>query len=116
MTYNYAGITKSATALITKFGKEYTFTRTTDGSYDPTTGTTSQTTATFNKFSCVFDYNEQDLANSAILQDDKRMLVESHDFLVGDKVVIGSDTYQVISVSPIQPGDDIVAANLQVRK
>jgi hypothetical protein len=116
MSYDYTGITSSATALITKFGKSYTFTRTTDGSYDPATGSTSPTTATFTKYACVFDYSEQDRANSAILENDRRMLVESGDYLVGDKVTIGSDAYQVINVSPISPSDSVVAANLQVRK
>lgn len=116
MSYDYTGITNSATGLITKFGKSYTFTRTTDGSFNPGTGQASQTTATFNKYACVFNYTDQDRADGTILVNDRRMLVESGDYQVGDTVVLGSDVYQVVNVSPIAPNGDVVAANLQVRK
>jgi len=116
MTYDYGPITESATRLITKFGEEYTFTRTTDGSYNPATGTASTTNETFTKNALVLEYNDRDLANGAIIRGDRRMLVESYQFEVGDKVDIASDTYQVVNVSETAPGGDIIVTNLQVRK
>ena len=115
--YNYSPITKSAEALITRFGEEFTFTRTTDGAYNPATGAKAQTTSTFKKYACEFDYNNADRAGETVTENDRRMLVEGHDFHVGDTVVIGSDTFKVINISEIRPnGSDVVAANLQVRK
>jgi len=116
MSYDYTGITNSATDLITRFGKSYTFTRTVNGGYNPATGTTSPSTTTFEKYACVFNYTDQDRADGTILANDRRMLVESGVYQVGDQVAIGSDAYQVISVSEIAPSGEVVAANLQVRK
>ena len=116
MTYDYGPITESATRLITEYGKEYTFTRTTDGTYNPATGTASTTTETFAKNALVLEYNARDLANGAILRGDRRMLAEAYSFEVGDKVDIASDTYQVVNVSETAPGGDIIVTNLQVRK
>jgi len=116
MSYDYTGITNSATNLITRFGKSYTFTRTTNGGYNPATGTAGVVTTDFTKYACVFNYTDQDRADGTILASDRRMLVESGDYQVGDTVVLGSDVYQVINVSPIAPSGDVVAANLQVRK
>jgi hypothetical protein len=44
------------------------------------------------------------------------MLAEGGTYEVGDSVVVGSDTYRVISVSEIAPAGTVVAANLQIRK
>jgi len=115
--YNYSPITKSAEALITRFGEEFTFTRTTDGAYNPATGSVAQTTATFKKYACVFDYTDADRAGQTVLQGDRRMLAEGHSYEINDTVVINSDIFKVINVDEIRPnGSDIVAANLQVRK
>ncbi|MAO24447.1 MAG: hypothetical protein CMJ25_27185 [Phycisphaerae bacterium] len=117
MAYNYTPITKSAEALITRFGEEFTFTRTTDGAYNPATGSVAQTTATYKKYACVFDYTDADRAGQTVLQGDRRMLAEGHSYEINDTVVIGSDIFKVINVDEIRPnGSDIVAANLQVRK
>lgn len=116
MSYDYTGITASATGLIQKFGKSYTFTRTTDGGYNPATGTAGVVTNNFTKSACVFDYTAQDRADGTILANDRRMLAESGAYEIGDTVTIGSDIYRVVSISEIAPGGDVVAANLQVRK
>lgn len=116
MSYDYTGITASATGLIQKFGKSYTFTRTTNGGYNPSTGTAGVVTTTFTKSACLFNYSDQDRADGTILVGDRRMLVESGDYQVGDSVSIDSHVYRVVSISEIAPGGDVVAANLQVRK
>ena len=116
MSYDYGPITTSATALIAKYGKAYTFTRTTNGAYNPATGQVSQTTETFSKSACVFDYSDRDRAGESILVGDRRMLAESGDYQVGDKVSIDGEVYQVINVDEIAPGGSVVAANLQVRQ
>lgn len=116
MTFNYAPLQNSATALLTKFGRELTFTRTTDAAFDPNTGKKTQTTSTFTKFGCVFDYTSQEISLDNIEAGDRRLLAEGHSYQIGDTVSLDSQNYRVIAVSNIQPAGTILACNLQVRK
>ena len=116
MTFNYTALQSSAGTLLQRFGRELTFTRTTDGAYEPNTGTTSPTTATFTKYGCVFDYTDAERGDQTIEEGDRRVLAEGHAYQVGDKVSLDSEVYRIINVSNIQPAGTIVACNLQVRK
>lgn len=113
--FNYSALAGNAKALIERFGKQYTFTRLTNGSYSPATGTTTQTSATFDKYACVFDYTNAERVDQSIEQNDKRLLSEGYTYQVGDTVVIDGKTYRVINVSEIKPSDVVVACNLQIR-
>jgi len=66
VSYNYTPLTSSAARMITKFGKEYTFTRVTKGAYNPATGQTSDSSTTFTGYACLFDYSDSDLADGQI--------------------------------------------------
>lgn len=112
---NYATIAQSATTLITKFGRELTFTRVTSGDYNPVTGNTANTEAEYKKYACVFDYTEQDRLNTNVLQGDKRLLAEPYVYEVGDKVSIDGKSYEVVSIELSMPADEILSATLQVR-
>lgn len=116
MSYNYTPLKQSADRLIQRFGQKYTFTRTTKGSYDPATGTTTDSTATYQKSGILFDYFDGDSAGETVLAGDRRLLAEAHSYEVGDSVVIDSQTYRVISISPNQPAGTMMLANLQIRK
>lgn len=116
MSFNYRALADSSTELLKKFGRQLTFTRTTDGTFDPQTGKKSQTTTTFVKYGCVFDYTAQEIALNNIEAGDRRILAEGHAYLVGDKVSLDGSSYRVVSVSNIQPAAVTVACNLQVRK
>jgi hypothetical protein len=116
VSYNYTPLTQSASRMIEKFGALYTFTRITKGIYAPATGTTTDTASTYQKYACLFDYSDTDLADGAILQGDRRMLAEGHAYEVGDTVVVGSDTFRVINISDVGPSGTVVASNLQIRK
>ena len=116
MSFNYTALQSSAGTLLQRFGRQLTFTRTTDGSYDPDTGTTSPTTATFTKYGCVFEYSDSERGDQNIEEGDRRVLAEGHAYQVGDLVSLDSETYRIITVGNIQPADTVVACNLQVRK
>ena len=116
MSFNYRALSDSSTELLKKFGRQLTFTRTTDGAYVPATGQKTQTTTTFTKYGCVFDYTAQEIALNNIEAGDRRILVEGHAYLVGDKVSLDGSSYRVVSVSNIQPAAIVVACNLKVRK
>ena len=116
MTFNYTALQSSAGTLLQNFGRQLTFTRSTDGSYDPNTGTTSPTSSNYTKYGCVFDYTDAERGESNIEVGDRRVLAEGYAYQVGDTVSLDSDVYRIISVSNIQPAATVVACNLQVRK
>lgn len=116
MSFNYTSLANSAASLLTKFGKQYTFTRTVKGAYSPATGRTSDTSSTFTGYGCLFDYSDADRADGAVLQGDRRLLAEAGTYEVGDKVAIGSDSWRVVAVADIAPSGAVVASNLQIRK
>jgi len=116
MSFNYQPLLSSASNLLQKFGQQFTFTRTTVGNFNPATGTTSNSSSTFTKYACLFDYTDNEKANSLVQEGDRRMLAEAYDYIVNDKVTVGSDVYRVISISDIQPGATKMAVNLQIRK
>lgn len=116
MSFNYTALNKSADRLIQRFGKSYTFTRTKKGTFDPATGKTTDTTSTFTKFACIFNYDESEVNGQSVLQSDRRLLAQPHTYEVGDTVVINSETFRVVSIQQTQPSDTSVAVNLQVRK
>jgi hypothetical protein len=116
MSFNFVPLQSSSTTLLKKFGRQLTFTRKTDAAFDPATGTKTQTTTTFTKFACVFDYTAQEIALDNIQVGDRRVLAEGHGYLVGDTVTLDSQVYRIIAVSNIQPAGTVVACNLQVRK
>lgn len=116
MSFNYTALQTSAGTLLQRFGRQLTFTRTTDGSYDPNTGTTSPTTANYTKYGCVFDYTDAERGETNVEAGDRRVLAEGHAYQVGDTVSLDSEVYRIVSVSNIQPAGTVVACNLQVRK
>lgn len=116
MSFDYTSLQASGSALIKKFGQQLTFSRTVRGSYSAATGTTTDTTSTFAKHACIFDYSDRDIGTNTVQAGDRRLLAEAHTYEVGDTVAIGSDTYRVVSISLNQPAGTILSADLQVRK
>ena len=116
MSFPYVSLQSTATDLLKKFGQQLTFTRTTRGAYSAATGLTTDTTSTFKKYACIFDYADRDIDTNTVLAGDRRLLAEAHTYEVGDTVAIGTDTYRVISISLNQPAGTALSVDLQVRK
>lgn len=116
MSFNYSALAASGGKLLKNFGRQLTFTRKADGTYSPNSGTTTQTTTTYQKYGCVFDYSDAERGDSRIKQGDRRVLAEGHAYKVGDQVSLDGVIYRIIAISNIQPAGTIVACNLQVRK
>ena len=121
MSFNYASLKNTADALLTKFGEIRTFTRTAQGVYDPITGTTSNTTSTFDKLAVALEYSDQDIADGSIERHgsiergDRKLIAEAYGYEIGDTVVINSTSFTVVNVSITSPSDTVVVANLQIR-
>lgn len=116
MSFNYAPLASTASALLQKFGQQLTFTRTTRGAYNPVTGQASESTTTFTKYACIFDYSEADSGGLTIEAGDRRLLAEAGDYQVGDTVAIDGSIYRVMNVSISQPAATGLSATLQVRR
>jgi hypothetical protein len=116
MAFNYSRLKTKAQKIINKFGKSYTFTRTTPGEYNLTNGKSVNTESSYTKSACVFDYSDRDRADGLVEQGDIRLLAEGYDYQVGDKVTIDGDIYTILNISPIAPSETKVAVNLQARK
>jgi hypothetical protein len=116
MSFNYAGLQSSASALLQKFGRQLTFTRSTKGSYNPATGKAAETISTFTKYACIFDYSNADIGTLTIEAGDRRLLAEFADYNVGDTVSIDGSVYRVVSISANQPASTGLSVDLQVRQ
>ena len=115
MSYSYTGLQSTATALLTKFGRQLTFTRTTKGAYSAATGQTSDSSATFDKYCCVFDYAANEVNNGTIQQGDRRILSEAYEYELNDTVSLDGKVYRVISISENKPAGTLMSVDLQVR-
>jgi hypothetical protein len=116
VSYNYLGVKSTASSLLSKFGQQLTFTRTANSTYDPDTGTATTSSSTYTKYACAFDYTDRERAEGTIQAGDRRLLAEGHTYEIGDSVSLNGDTYRIVNISNIQPGDTAVACNLQIRK
>ena len=109
----------TAAKLIKKFGRLHTFTRVTYGAYDPATGTSAETTATFTANAVKDEFSAFERNDSSIQIDDIKLIAEASDlitFEIDDSITIESQEYKLTRVNPIKPGATVVAYELQARK
>lgn len=115
MSLDYTALANTAVRLITSFGQTLTFTKETEGTYNPATGKHASTSATYDKKVAVTNYASNEF-NDIILQGDLKLVCESYAYALSDTVVVNSDTYRIISINQIKPAATEVAVILQVRK
>jgi hypothetical protein len=119
MSFDYAGLRdNTATKLIARFGRLHTFTRVTYGAFDPATGTSAETSATFTANAVKEEFSAFERNDSSIQVDDVKFIAEavSNGFEVDDSITIESQQYKLTRVNPIKPGAVVVAWELQARK
>lgn len=117
-TFNYAAIASTAANLLSKFGQPLTYTRTTTGAYDQATGSTTDTTTTYDATSVWLGYGISEIDGVVIKQGDAKVFTSPADTrpLIGDTVAKDSATWRVMAVMPVQPAGVDVIYQLQVRK
>lgn len=108
----------TANTLITQYGSEFTFTRVTEGTYDPATGdSTGDTTSTFTSYAVKANFSAGERSDGSIQVNDVKLIaLAAGGFLVDDLVSIESEAYRIVNVMPIKPGPIVVAYILQARK
>lgn len=117
MSYNYTPLQNTAINLITRFGRDLTFTRTTQGAYSAATGQTSNTTSTYTKKCVVSDYSDMsNTAQGVEVMGDVKLIAVNGDYLIDDTVTLDGSVYRVVDVKEIKPSTTQVYCELRVRK
>lgn len=101
--------------LIKELGVKYTFTHTTQGAYDPATGTTTDTISTYTAYAVRDEFSAYERNDSSIAVGDIKMIGESANYAVDDTVTIDSIVYKIMRAAPVKPGATTMVYNLQLR-
>lgn len=114
----YEGMAKTATNLITKFGKAVTFKRETGGTYDPVTGATTPPVVELFYPPGIWQTINAENIDGTLIQAGDRMVVIDASFApeMTDKVLINSTYWNIVNISDKNPAGIPLAYNIQVRK
>lgn len=115
MSINYTALAATALRLITEFGRDLTFTKDTEGAYNPATGKYATTSATYTKKVAVTQYKATEY-NDIIQKGDLKLVAESYAYAMSDTVSIDSEVYRIIDIKQLKPAATEVAVIMQVRK
>lgn len=106
--------------MIAEFGKIVTFTKTTPGTYDPVSGTTtgSTTTNTSIKVTPPSAFDIKEVNGTSIQTGDVKVSTAAVDHVpdINQSVTFDGNTYNIISVSPVYSGDLVAKYDCQLRK
>jgi len=98
--------------VIQKLGEPCTVTSTTEGTFDPATGTVGAGTTTVQSgFAAPDTYNSYEINGTTVLQGDVKLVLSKLDTRpsVGDTVQLDSVTYRIMDVYPVRmSGADVV--------
>ena len=119
MAFDYSKTAATALKLLTKFGAQTTITHNSDGSYDPSTGATTETTTIDTVKACVFPIADKMIDGTLIQAGDQTAYVSA----VGitnprpNDLMLWQGAYlRVINVKSLWPAGVYVLHELQVRK
>lgn len=113
MAVNYANMRALATKLITENGKPITLIRTTDGVYDPATGSTGSTTSNVEGNGVLLKYSNKEIDGTTILSSDRKLLYVGTEPEVNDRYV----TERIVNVDPLDPNESgVIFYSCQLRK
>lgn len=123
MSFDYAKTANTADRLITKFGQAVTLRVVTVGTYDPATGTASNSTADHSGYGTLFDYKQSEIDGTLIKEGDQRLLLSPYKTdgaampvpTTTDKIVIGSTVYTIQPSGKVSPAGTNVMFDLHLR-
>ena len=116
MTFNYASTAATALRLLQRFGLATTFKRTASAAYDPSTGTSAETTTTLDTTAAVFDYKQGYVDGTLIRQGDRyAILSHQNEPKQGDKFTWEGADFDVVNVKPLAPSGVKVIYEVQIR-
>ena len=120
----YSELAETANSLLSEFGQVVTLRSQTAGDYDPDTGAAAIVAADQSGVGCVFDFGMHAsgasfTAGSMILAGDKQLLLSPAGIAApepGSQVIIGADTWTVVSVKTTAPAGVAVIYECQLRR
>lgn len=118
MTYDYAADAAAALEALTEFGQNVTRRAYTVGTYDPSTGAATTTTADTTRKGVVIPFGAgQTLERGTLIQGaDKRLLLDASGTVEAqDHFVIGGVEYVVVSFDPLSPGGVVCLYDIHLR-
>lgn len=110
---------KVSSQLITKFGATITLTRVTEGVYDPSTGSTTNTETPETIIGVVDEYKSYDFVNGLAVEGDKKVICACQDVAqpnLGDKLTVGGITYSILQIQSTTSGEQDALYTLQARR
>jgi hypothetical protein len=117
--FNYVKSAATATKLLTQFGRDITHRQITEGTYNPATGTVSntETNATVKAVDLAVKGNEYQ--NNTLIQAGDRyaLLAPSVQAVdVSDKLIIDGTLWNIIAVEKLAPANVLVMWKVFIRK
>ncbi len=109
---------KVATKLMSKFGGDATIRTVTTGVYNPTTGTTSETTSDVTIKGVLEDVSAREVGD-VIQAGDRRLTIAAADVAAApttaDRIIISGVTYQVVRIATIEQDNQPITYELILR-
>lgn len=115
---DYDDFAELALELLTEFGQDVTRRSYTAGTYSPSTGLTTPTTADTTRKGALFDFGPgQTLERGGLIQaGDKRLLLDAEAAVSPqDHFIVGSDEYTIVSIGEINPAGTRVLYDIHAR-
>lgn len=122
MTFDYSGLSAIAVAQVADKGRDVTYVYTTQGTYDASTDSISGQSSTSAIISMlVTNFNFREIDGTLIKSGDRLGLIANGATLsrvpkTGDQVNDGGETFTVVSILNIQPGEEPLLYKLQLRR
>ncbi len=116
--FNYSRIAQTVQRLLQKFGAQTTTKRRVEGQYDSATGKKPITETTFNMTAVVFDYAQELIDGTKVMDDDKQVFASVVGVNVpqsGDFFTWRGKQYTIIKVKDLAPSGISVLYELQAR-
>ena len=127
-SFNYAKPKTNATKMLTRYGQSVTITSHVIGSYDPTTGSSSDTTSTQTGVGVILEWGQQGstpsygksmIDTSAILAGDKQLYLSATGITVpniGDTITdVNGRVYTIIMIKELAPSGVTVLIECNIR-
>lgn len=114
----YDALALTTDELLDEFGQPITIRRTASV-YDPATGTSSQSTVDTMAYGAKLPYGDRAIDGTLIQSGDEQVYVSPVNVVsieVGDKIIIGADTYSIVRVKTTAPAGVAVIHEVQVRR
>lgn len=112
----YTRLQSTASRLISNYGWLATFHRVTRGEYNPSTGSYEETDCEYEKYVVRDNYSVAERTDSAVQDNDIRLIAEYGDYSIDDMITIDGDKYRIYRADPITPSQTNCCYILDVRK